>query len=73
MLHHRILYAPGALVQLLQAITLQGSVNFDLRQPRQSATVHDQVAENPNQPYMLDCSMPLHDVNLCHVKQVEEE
>jgi hypothetical protein len=49
------------------------TVDVHLHQPRQSSTVRDQVAEDPtNQPYM-DCSTLLHDVNLCHVKQEEEE
>jgi hypothetical protein len=48
------------------------TVNVDLHQPRQLATISDQVAEDPNQPAM-DCSTLLHDMNLCHVKQDKEE
>ena len=45
---------------------------MDLHQPRQSATVRGEVAEDPNQPYM-NCTSALIDVNLLHVKQEEQE
>jgi hypothetical protein len=48
------------------------TVDIDLHQPRQSATVHDQIAEDTNQSHM-SCSVLLHDANLCHVKRDKEE
>ena len=53
------------------ALRIDSTLDVDLHQPRQSARVHRQIAEDPNQPYM-DCATPLQDVNLYHAKEEKD-